>query len=86
MNHIGYTISGVQLFGPLNGDNLDAVIFEGWSFDQCGGHVTSINGEEMPIDSAFPFTLPGYSWILDFPTGGYHCKLKSCIVIIQNKV
>ena len=76
MNHVGYSISGVQLFGPLNADAINAVDYEGWSFDDCGGHVTSIDGEEMAIDSVFPFAKPHKTllWSADYPTGGYHCE------------
>ena len=75
-NHIGYTISGVQLFGPLNANAADAVAFEAWSFDDCGGHVTDIDGQNEFIDFFFPFTGVNDGLSADYPTGGYHCMSK----------
>lgn len=83
-NHIGYTISGVQLYGPLDADDVDALIYEGWSLDNCGGHVTYINGGRIAIDYAFPFVNYPYVWSADYPTGGYHCKQKLKYTCMSN--
>ncbi len=38
MGVLGLSINGIGLFGNADADKRDAYVYEGKSFDSCGGH------------------------------------------------
>ena len=42
---VGIAINGAGLFGNADGEDRDAYVYEGCTFDQCGGHPAPLKGD-----------------------------------------
>ncbi|GAQ83810.1 hypothetical protein KFL_001630080 [Klebsormidium nitens] len=88
---IGITLTGVALYSAVDALNRDAIIYEGRTFDTCGGHstpdpVNTYHYHSMPGDSStishngtrnsnFTYCPAMQSWLLPVNTTNNHSAL-----------